>query len=64
MTNTLLNKKMFSITLLLIIFIVSLSAHLVSAEQSSSESDQAQKAYDIMAESDRRDIGWQIPPPI
>ena len=59
MTNTLANKKIFSITLLLMIFITSLSATLVSAEQSSSESDQAQKAYDIMAESDRRDIGWQ-----
>lgn len=58
-TNTLANKKIFSITLLLIIFIAPLSARLVSAEQSSSESDQAQKAYDIMAESDRRDIGWQ-----
>ena len=58
-TNTLANKKIFSITLLLMIFIISLSATLVSAEQSRSESDQAQKAYDIMAESDRRDIGWQ-----
>lgn len=59
MTNILPNEKILSITLSLIIFVTALSARLASAEQPSSESDQAQKAYRIMAESDRRDDGWQ-----
>ncbi len=59
MTNILPNEKILSITLSLIIFVTALSARLASAEQPSSESVQAQKAFRIMAESDRRDDGWQ-----